>query len=124
MWLNYNGITNLLLIPQLEQDGFIIDYNTARNWVLTTLEGKEIVFKQKTGLCDRMPCIDLCEHREGVIMLETVQKNFKGYTKRHAKKAILACKAQAMVAHPPDEKFKQTESHENLEPLLVPIVPD
>ena len=36
MWLNRTGIANLLLIPQLEQDGYIIGYNTARNWVVAT----------------------------------------------------------------------------------------
>ena len=72
MWLNCNGIANLLSIPQLEQDGYTIDYNTNRNWVVTTPQGKEIVFKRDTGLCDRMPYIDLCESHEGVIMLEIV----------------------------------------------------
>ena len=36
MWLNRNGTANLLSIPQLEQDSYIIDYNTARNWVVRT----------------------------------------------------------------------------------------
>ena len=113
MWLNRNGITNLLLIPQLVQDGYIIDYNTARNWVVMTPEGKEVVFQQDTGLCHCMPYIDLCEYCEGVIMLKIVRKNFEGYTKRQVKKAILACEAQVIVAHPPNEKFKQMVGHEN-----------
>ena len=121
MWLNYNGIINLLLIPQLEEDGYLIDYNTTRDWLVTTPQGTELVFKRDTGLCDRMPCIDLREHREGVIMLETVRKYFEGYTKRNAKKAILARKAQTMVAHPPDEKFKQIVSHGNLRNCNVKV---
>ena len=78
MWLNCNGTANLLSIPQLEQDGYLIDYNTARNWVVMTPEGMEIVFKLDTGICDLMPYIDLHDHREGVIMIKTVQKNIKG----------------------------------------------
>ena len=54
-------------------------------------------------------------------MLETVQKNFEGYTKREVKKAILAREAQAMVAHPPDDKFKQMVSHENLRNCSVKV---
>ena len=54
-------------------------------------------------------------------MLETVQKNLEGYTKREVKKAILACEAQAMVAHPPDDKFKQMVSHENLRNCSVKV---
>ena len=68
MWLNRNGIANLLSIPQLERDGYTVDYNTKRNWVVTTPEGKEIVFKRDTGLCDRMPYIDLRDNDDGVIM--------------------------------------------------------
>ena len=73
MWLDCNGIANLLSIPQLEEDGYIIDYNAARNWEVTTPGGTGIVFKGDTGLCHCMPYIDLREHREGVIMLETVR---------------------------------------------------
>ena len=46
-------------------------------------------------------------------MLKTVQKNFEGYTKKQVEKAILACKAQTMVAHPHDDEFKQMVSYEN-----------
>ena len=34
MWLNRSGIANLLSIPQLEEDGYVIDYNTHRDWVV------------------------------------------------------------------------------------------
>ena len=36
MWLNTKGIANLLSIPQLEEDGYTVDYNTKRDWVVTT----------------------------------------------------------------------------------------
>eukprot|EP00957_Ditylum_brightwellii_P042554 3222072-Ditylum_brightwellii.AAC.1 len=39
-WLNEKGIANLLSIPQLEKDGYTINYNTKRNWVVTTPSGK------------------------------------------------------------------------------------
>mmetsp|Transcript_11546 Transcript_11546/g.25307 ORF Transcript_11546/g.25307 Transcript_11546/m.25307 type:complete len:155 (-) Transcript_11546:466-930(-) len=31
MWLNRGGITNLLSIPKLEEDGYLVDYNTRRD---------------------------------------------------------------------------------------------
>ena len=102
MWLNKNGIANLLSIPQLEQDGFVIDYNTKRNWTVTTPQGKDIVFKKDTGLCEGMSYINMREHQEGVAMLETVRNNFEGYTKKQVENAILARKMKAMVAHPQD----------------------
>ena len=112
---------NLLSIPQLEEDGYVIDYNTKRDWIVTTPQGDEIRFKRDTGLCNRMLYIDLRESRAGVIMLETLQKNFEGFTKKQVKKAILAREAQAMVAHPPDEKFKQMVSHESLRNCSVKV---
>ena len=51
MWIVEYGITNLLSIPQLEVDGFTIDYNTKHNWVVTTPNGEEILFKKETGKC-------------------------------------------------------------------------
>ena len=49
MWLNRNGTVYLLLIPQLEDDGYVVDYNTHRNWVVTTPEGAYVVFKHDTA---------------------------------------------------------------------------
>ena len=62
-WLNKKGIVNLLSVPQLEKDGFVIDYNTNRDWVVTTPTGEKILFKKDTGLCEGMPYIDMREHQ-------------------------------------------------------------
>ncbi len=82
MWLNRDGIANLLFIPQLEEDGYKIDYNTNHEWVATTPQGNKIKFKQDTGLCNSMPDIDVHEDKEGLSMLQTVKKNFEGFTKK------------------------------------------
>ena len=37
-WLNEQGIANLLSIPQLEKNGYLIDYNTKRDWAVTSPE--------------------------------------------------------------------------------------
>ncbi len=55
MWLNCDRIANLLPIPQLEEDRYEINYNTKREWVVTTPQGKQIKFKRDTGLCNHMP---------------------------------------------------------------------
>ena len=108
------GIANLLLIPFLEACGYTVDYNTAREWVVTTPEDKDIVFERDTGLCDRMPYIDMRDHEDAVLMVQTVRKNFEGYIKREVKAAFLARKAQAMVGHPADKKFKQMVSAKSI----------
>ena len=44
LWLNEQGIANLFSIPQLEKDGCVIEYNTNRDWVVTTPEVKTLLF--------------------------------------------------------------------------------
>ena len=59
MWIVEYGITKLLSIPQLEVDGFTIDYNTKHNWVVTTPNGEEILFKKDTGKCKWFTFIEM-----------------------------------------------------------------
>ena len=62
LWLNEKGIANLLSIPQLEEEGYKVQYETdLTQWTVTTPQGKKIVFEQDSGLCNRMPYIDMRE---------------------------------------------------------------
>ena len=45
MWLNRSGIANLLYIPQLEEDGFRVKYDTNTEWGIISPSGEEIVLK-------------------------------------------------------------------------------
>ena len=58
MWLVESGITNLLSVPQLEADGFKVDYS---NNLLTVImpEGHVIPFKKVTGKCRGFPYIEM-----------------------------------------------------------------
>ena len=47
-------------------------------------------------------------------MFETVQANFKGFTRKQVEKAILARRMQSMVAYPSDEAFKQLVNTKSL----------
>ena len=66
-WLNKKRIANLLSIPQLEKDGYTINYNTKRNWVVTTPSGKCLLFKADTGICVRMPYLDIWGNYEALV---------------------------------------------------------
>ena len=61
-----------------------------------------------------MPYIHMKEHHEAFAMVQTVRKQFEGFTKREMKKAILAWKLQAMLGHPSDQKLKQMVSLRSL----------
>jgi len=65
-------------------------------------EGHVIPFKKDTGKCRSFPYIEMGSLAvlallQYVAKVETVQGNYKGFTKQDVKKAMLACKAQAMV---------------------------
>ena len=98
MWLNRGGIANLLSIPQLEEDGFKVRYNTDGGWIVTSPSGEDIVFKRDTGLCNCIPYIDMCKNHTGLVLLQTVRKNFEGFTKKQVEKALLARNVQVITA--------------------------
>ena len=45
MWVNEQGMANLLSIPCLEADGYNILYDTKKEWIVTTPKGTRIKFK-------------------------------------------------------------------------------
>ena len=47
-------------------------------------------------------------------MIETVCKNFEGFTKEEILKAKLSCKTKSMVGNPPAVRFKEIVSDEGL----------
>ena len=109
-WLKKRGIANLLSIPMLESIGYKVLTHTDRDWVVTVLDGQQIVFKRDTGLCRGMPYIDLRTSHLGVTMIETVQKNFDSFSKKEIKKANLACVVQHRIGHPTNNEFKEIVS--------------
>ena len=69
MWLNRNGVINLLLIPTLEKYGYCITYENIEDWILYTPDGVKLKFKIYTGLCNRIPYIDMIDHSEVFVMV-------------------------------------------------------
>ena len=116
MWLVCQGIANLLLLPQLERDGFRVSYDTTSDWVITCPDGPDgthnggtrLTLKRDTGLCDRFPYLDmedLCKNHKALAMIQTVRKNMEGYTKREIERAMLARDAQAMMGSPSEREY-------------------
>ncbi len=102
LWLVHNGIANLLSLPKLEADGFMVSYHTGGNCIITTPQGKEITFHHKeNGVCRGFPYNDM-HSTNAVAMVQTIRQRYEGYTKHKVQDAIAACKAQAMIGHPTD----------------------
>jgi len=119
VWLNEHGIVNLLSIPMLEEAGYKVSTHTDGDWKVTTPQGKVVVFKRDTGVCKGMPYIDLREHQEGHVMLETVKKNMEGYTKKEIEKAELSRTVQRRTGHPTSEHLKQIVSQRSLKNIPI-----
>ena len=75
----------------LEKAGYILSGHTKMDWVVFTPKGKEIVFKRDTGVCKGMPYIDLYTTKPGLVMIDTVCKNFESYAKKEIEKVKLSC---------------------------------
>mmetsp|Transcript_35164 Transcript_35164/g.35374 ORF Transcript_35164/g.35374 Transcript_35164/m.35374 type:complete len:249 (+) Transcript_35164:788-1534(+) len=114
-WLNEKDIANILSIPQLEKDGYTIDCNTKKNWVVKTPSGKCLMFKTDTGLCAGIPYLDTRENHEALVLIQTVRENFGKFTERQVNRAIASRDMQARMAHPTDETFKQMVSKKILD---------
>ena len=115
MWINTTGIANLLSIPVLEATGYKVRYSSGSDWIVTTPEGDDIVFKkEKTGVTMGMPYIDIREHTAGVAMLQTVQDNIKNFTPQEIKDATIAREAQAKLGHPSDATMRKLVSSNSL----------
>ena len=114
VWLNSRGIANLLSIPALEEAGYKVESHTDKDWAVTSPQGRRTVFKRDTGVCRRMPYIDLREHgEEGLAMIATVRKNFEGFTPKEIERAIGSRVLRRRVGHPSEEHFKTIVSGKN-----------
>ena len=111
VWLNEDGIANLISIPMLEADGCEVSMNTKEDWIVRTPAGEEIVFKRDSGVCKGMPYIDLHEHMHGFTLIETIEDTMNkfragGGSDDKIKKAMLSRQIQNQIGCPPDEEFK------------------
>ena len=63
VWLNEQGIANLISIPMLDVDGYTVSTDTNGEWTVVTPGGDTIPFKRDKGLCVGIPYNDLREHQ-------------------------------------------------------------
>ena len=125
MWFNPGGIANLLSIPLLQQEGYVIRFQSdAGGWVVTTPGPNPITIPFTTdtvGVTAGMPYIDIRQRIEGIAMIQTVEHNMEGYTSREVREAYTAREAQARLGHPSTEQMRQLVSSNSL--LNCPVTP-
>ena len=114
-WLNQQGISNLLSIPQIEKQGYVIYYNTNRDWVFTTPGGKTILFQKDVGMCEVIPYLDFCGNHDTFVMIQTFHEKFGVSTNKQVDNYIQSRDMQARMAHPTDDKFKIIVSSKSLD---------
>ena len=114
VWLNEQGVANLISISMLKKDGYSVSKTTTGEWKVVTPGGDTIPFKRDKGLTVGMPYIDLREHQEGLAFIETIRKNMAGFTPQEIEKAKLSRETQGHVGHPPDGVLKQMIGEKDL----------
>ena len=103
----------------LEEAGYKVSTHTDGEWKVTTPWGEVIVLKRDVGICNRMPYIDLREHAEGLVMLETGEKNMEIFTKKEIEHAQLAHVVPRRCAHTTDKYLKQIVSKRSLKNIPI-----
>ena len=79
--MNKIWIVNLLPITLLEEDGYCVTDDMRGEWVVYTPYCAFTVFNIDTGLCNRMPCINIQESQAAVEMGQTLQNNLESYSR-------------------------------------------
>ena len=77
---------------------------------MKTPEGVIITFRRDKGVPRGMPYIEIREWKEGFGTIETVRKNFEGFTKEDK----LSRKIHSMVGNTPAVRFKEIMSAEGI----------
>ena len=107
MWINRSGIVNLISIPQLEENGYHVKYNTPGYWCCNQpTGGRNIESKLDTGTCNKITYIDIHKSQNSTATIQTIRNNFVKFTNIQVERAILTCKIQAVIGYPIDIKFK------------------
>ena len=68
-----------------------------------------------------MPYIDLREHQAGHVMIETVQKNLLGFSKKEIERAQLSRVVQGRIGHPTDEHMRSIVSQRSLKNIPISL---
>ena len=68
-----------------------------------------------------MPYIDLRDHAECLVILETVEKNMEMFTKKEIERARLSRAVQVQIGHPTDEHMKNIVSQQSLKNIPIRI---
>ena len=95
--------------------------------------GKQLVFKRDTGSLKNMPYIDVGDIVEAFAhanieaghdieaiqetAIETVRMKMNGFSRREVKGAIADRKAQILLGHLPDARFKQLVNSDSIKKL-------
>ncbi|KAL7534414.1 hypothetical protein ACHAWF_004829, partial [Thalassiosira exigua] len=118
-WLDTFGIANVVSLRSLEKR-YHVTYDSQKDggaFTAHTPKGK-ITFKRcpVTGF----PYIDLDDHGDdaAVILVQSVRKNYEGYTRQEVERAIEARKLQARTGHASEGEFKKEVNRKPVDSTL------
>ncbi|KAL7460225.1 hypothetical protein ACHAXS_000688, partial [Conticribra weissflogii] len=106
MWFNPSGIANLISFDQLERlyDISYCTRGTNKAFIVHTPDG-DITFQRDSMGLPYINAKDMLSSKGGICLINTVQQNYEGFTKRQILEAEEARRAVAMVGHPTEREF-------------------
>ncbi len=113
VWLNESGVAMIIPLKQLKKLCPVVYDSTCHGgtFVCRTKDGDVVLKNNGKG----MPYLDLRELKAKAVLsfapkaalslVQTVQGNMEGFTKREVEEARKACEAQAVLGHPTNRDF-------------------
>jgi hypothetical protein len=113
-WLDENGIANVISLRTLESK-FKVTYDSTKDAGAFLCETPEGVIKFERCPMTGFPYVDMKKYgmKAATMMVQTIRKNYEGYTREEVERAILARKMQARAGHPSETAYKREVSRQS-----------
>ena len=104
MWYDPQGITNIVSQARVEDKGYDVEYDKNNKKYIVTGKKGQIYFNRSPEGLYVMPLTKI--KKKGVTLVETVEDNKVGYSKRQIDRADVARKLYEMIGFPSIQDFK------------------
>ena len=127
-WLDTNGIANIFGIPALKKSGYHITYDSDDGFYIGTNKTTGVSVKFREG-DDGLPYIQATEENKAFVQsvalnfVQTVRKNYEGFTNRDVNRDVLYCKATGLIVYPYERDIKYLVSSNLTDfPVTIPDI--
>ena len=113
VWLNYHGLANVLSVPQLKKEGFMVLFTMGSHChVYPPNSDTPIICSCDTGVAEDIPYMDLQdEGTNALLVVQILCHHYKGFTDQDVRDDRRARDVMAMIVHPSSQEFDNIVSN-------------